>query len=32
MGKTRDQVYQDIVQIQHTSQAARLQELYKGGN
>jgi hypothetical protein len=32
MGKTRDQVYQDLVQSQHTSQAARLQELYKGGN
>ncbi|CAG4904405.1 DUF4148 domain-containing protein [Paraburkholderia saeva] len=31
-GKSRDQVYQELVQAQHNGQIARLQELYKGGN
>lgn len=30
MGKTREQVYQELLQSQQNGQAARLQELYKG--
>jgi hypothetical protein len=30
--KSRDQVYQELVQAQHNGQIERLQELYKGGN
>jgi hypothetical protein len=32
MGKTRAQVYQDLIQSQQDGQAARMQELYKGGD
>jgi hypothetical protein len=32
MGKTRGQVYQDLLQSQRSGEAARLQELYRGGN
>jgi hypothetical protein len=31
-GKTRADVYQDLVRSQHNGEAARLQELFKGGN
>lgn len=31
-GKTRADVYQDLVRSQHDGEAARLQELFKGGN
>jgi hypothetical protein len=31
-GKTRAQVYQDLVHSQQDGEAARLQELFKGGN
>lgn len=31
-GKTRSEVYQDLVRSQQNGDAARLQELFKGGN
>ncbi|WP_233807198.1 hypothetical protein [Paraburkholderia sp. HP33-1] len=31
-GKTRAEVYQDLVRSQQNGEAARMQELYKGGN
>jgi len=30
-GKTRADVYQDLVRSQHNGEAARLQQLFKGG-
>jgi len=31
-GKSRDQVYRELVQSQQNGEAARLQDLYRGGN
>jgi len=31
-GKSRDQVYRELIQSQQNGEAARLQELFKGGN
>ncbi|MFM0078783.1 hypothetical protein P0D72_07815 [Paraburkholderia sediminicola] len=32
LDKTRAQVYQELLQAQHNGQAARIQEVFKGGN
>ncbi|MFL9958995.1 hypothetical protein PQR65_36960 [Paraburkholderia nemoris] len=32
LDKTRAQVYQELLQAQHNGEAARIQELFKGGN
>ena len=31
-GKSRDQVYRELIQSQQDGEAARLQQLFKGGN